>query len=96
MAISRVTLEVKRTVPDLLFDLFHTGRLAFGGHEVYLARPVLPEIVREADHIRWVFREPISVETPGPNSKLREVRQYRDRIEFQLWPWAEVTIKVVE
>lgn len=63
---------------------------------MYLDHPALPDAVREADHIRWVFREPISVETPGPNSKLREVRQYRDRIEFTVFPWADVTIKVVE
>lgn len=63
---------------------------------MYLVRPALPVPVKEVDHIRWVFQEPISVETPGPNSKLREVRQYRDRIEFTVFPWADVTIKVLE
>jgi len=52
--------------------------------------------VREADHIRWVFPEPVKISTPGPDSSLREIRQYRDRIEATIWPWMEVVIEVVE
>jgi len=96
MALVRITQEIKSSVPGLLFDLFHGGRLQIDGRTLYLDHPVLPEIVRESDHIRYVFREPISVETPGPNSKLREVRQYKDRIEFSVWPYADVILKVTQ
>jgi len=47
------------------------------------------------DHVRWVFDEPVKIETPGINSRLREVRQYRDRIEFSIGIWASVTIRFV-
>ncbi len=70
--------------------------MSIGDLELSLERPALPAPVREADHIRWVFPEPVSVETPGPNSRLREVKQFRDRIEFTVWPFADVVIKVVE
>jgi hypothetical protein len=76
--------------------LFHGGTLEVGGRTLYLARPVLPDPVRESDRIRWVFREPIGVETPGPNSKLREVLQYRDRVELTVWPWAQVVVRFEE
>jgi len=80
----------------MLFDLFHGGTLEVGGRTLFLARPVLPEPVRELDRIRWVFREPIGIETLGPNSKLREVLQYRDRVELQIWPWAQVVVRFTE
>ena len=60
---------------------------------MYLAKAAFPEPIREADRIRWVFREPIGVETPGPNSQLREVLQYRDRVELTIWPWANVVVR---
>jgi hypothetical protein len=63
---------------------------------VYLDRPALPEPVRERDHVRWVFREPVRVDTPGPDARLTEIRQYRDRIEFTIWPFMDVTIKITE
>ena len=80
----------------MLFDLFHAGRLEVSGRTLYLAKAALPEPVIESDRIRWVFREPIGVETPGPNSKLREVLQYRDRVELEIWPWASVVVRFEE
>jgi hypothetical protein len=80
----------------MLYDLFHEGTLEVGGRTLYLDRPALPVPVKESDSIRWVFKEPIGIETPGPNSKLREVRQYRDRVEFTIWPWADVTVRIEE
>ena len=66
-----------------------------GGRELRLERPVLPVPVREVDHIRWVFPEAIRVSTPGPDSRLREIKQYRDRITAELWPWTTIEIEVV-
>ena len=67
-----------------------------GGRELRLDNPVLPVAVRETDHIRWVFPTPIKVATPGPDSSVKEIKQYRDRITVEIWPWAEVVIEVVE
>jgi hypothetical protein len=43
-----------------------------------------------------VFPEPVKVSTPGPDSRLSEIRQYKDRIEFSVWPFADVTIEITE
>ena len=43
-----------------------------------------------------MFPEPVKVSTPGPDSRLSEIRQYKDRIEFDVWPWASVVIEVIE
>lgn len=97
MALLRITQEIKSPVNALLFDLFHGGRLSIGGREVYLDQPALPVPVKEVDYIRWVFQpSSISVETPGPNSKISQILQYRDKVVFEIWPWAQVTIKVIE
>ena len=64
-----------------------------GGREIRLAQPVLPVAVRESDHVRWVFRHPVKVATPGPDSSVTEIRQYRDRIEFRVGMWADVRIE---
>lgn len=66
------------------------------GRELRLERPAVPVPVVEADHIRWKFPEPVRIATPGPDSSLSEIRQYRDRIEATIWPWATVVIEVVE
>jgi len=52
--------------------------------------------VLEADHIRWVFPEPVKVSTPGPDSRVTEIKQYRDRITAEIWPWATIEIEVIE
>ncbi len=63
---------------------------------MYLANPALPEIVRSGDHVRYIFREPIKVSTPGPDSRVTEVKQFRDRLEFEVWPWASVVLRFQE
>ena len=83
-------------VNALLFDLIHGGRVSLGGREIRLVNPVLPVAVRKPDHILWTFPEPIKVSTPGPDSSLREIRQYRDKITAEIWPWATIEIEVVE
>jgi len=92
----RYRQQITSQVPGLLFDLFHGGSVTIGGRELRLERPSVPVPVREADHIRWVFLEPVKIATPGPDSSLTEIRQYRDRIELEVWPWASVVIEVVE
>ena len=92
----RYTDKVQSAVPGLLFDLFHQGRVSLGGRELRLDNPVLPVPIRESDHIRWLFPSPVKVSTPGPDSSLREIKQYRDRIEATIWPWATIEIEVVE
>ena len=67
-----------------------------GGRELYLDEVAMPVPVRESDHIRWVFPEPIKVSTPGPDSSLREIKQYRDKITATIWPWMTIEIKVIE
>jgi hypothetical protein len=63
---------------------------------VYLDRPSLPTPTRQADHVRWTFAEPLKVETPGPNSRIREVRQFRDHIELTVYPWADLYLRFEE
>ena len=92
----RYRQQIQSPVPGLLFDLFHGGSVSIGGRELRLDRPAVPVPVVESDHIRWVFPDPVKVSTPGPDSSLSEIRQYRDRIEFDVWPWASVVIEVVE
>jgi hypothetical protein len=52
--------------------------------------------VRRDDHVEWRFAEPVRVSTPGPDSSVSVVRQYRDRIEFDVWPWASVVVEFKE
>jgi hypothetical protein len=89
----RISERVQSPVNGLLFDLFHGGKVSFGGREIRLDKPVVPTAVIEGDCLVWTFPDPVKVSTPGPDSRLREVRQYRDRIEFELWPWASVRIE---
>jgi hypothetical protein len=88
----RITERVQSPVNALLFDLFHSGSVSLGGRSIRLDNPALPVAVRKDDHVLWVFPEPVKVSTPGPDARLREVRQYRDRIEFSVRPWADVRI----
>ena len=88
--------RVQSSIPGLLFDLFHGGRVSLGGRELRLENPGLPVAVRESDHIRWVFPTPVKVSTPGPDSSVREIKQYRDKIVAEVWPWATIEIEVVE
>lgn len=96
MALLRITQEVKSSVPGMLFDLFHSGKLSVGGRTLYLDQPALPVPVKKVDHIVWTFPESIKVSTPGPDSRVSMILQFRDKLIFEVWPWAQVTIKVVE
>ena len=80
----------------ILFDLFHGGEVSFSGRTIRLSNPVLPVAVRKGDRIDWTFPEPVRVSTPGPDSRISVVRQYRDRIEFDVWPWASVRVEFQE
>ncbi len=70
--------------------------MSLGGREIRLAKPVVPTAVINGDCLVWTFAEPVKVSTPGPDSRLREVRQYRDRIEFDVGMWASVRVEFVE
>lgn len=76
----------------MLFDLFHGGQVSFSGRTIRLNQPVVPTAVRRVDHVEWMFAEPVKVSTPGPDSSISVVRQYRDRIEFEVGLWASVTV----
>ena len=92
----RYRQQIQSPVPGLLFDLFHGGSVSIAGRELRLDRPAVPVPVVDGDCLRWVFPDPVKVSTPGPDSSLREIRQYRDRIEFSVPPWASVVIEVSE
>ncbi len=96
MALLQITQKVKSPVNALLFDLFHGGRLSIGGREVYLDQPALPVPVKQSDHIRWTFPESIKVSTPGPDSRISMILQYRDKLIFEVWPWAQVVVRFTE
>jgi hypothetical protein len=66
--------------------------VTIGSRELRIESLVLPVGHREDDHIRWEFPSPVRVSTPGPDSRLSEVKQYRDRITFNVVPWASVEI----
>lgn len=88
----RITERVQSPVNAVLFDLFHQGQVSLGGREIRLDRPALPIPVKRADHIEWQFAEPVRVSTPGPDSKVSIIRQYRNRIEFNVGIWASVIV----
>ena len=92
----RYKQRLKSEVPGLIYDLFHGGSVTVGGRELRLEQPAVPVPVVDGDCLRWVFPEPVRVSTPGPDSSLREIRQYRDRIEATIWPWATIEIEVIE
>ena len=88
----RITEQVQSPVNAVLFDLMHQGQVSLGGREIRLDRLALPVPVKRADHVEWRFAEPVRVSTPGPDSKVTTVRQYRDRIEFEVGIWASVVV----
>jgi len=90
-------LRINETLPyaaanEMLFDLFHGGKCSVAGREIYLENPTLPVAIKLQDCILWRFPSPVKVSTPGPDSTLSDIRQYRDRIELELWPWCSVRI----
>ena len=96
MAWIKITERVQSSVPAFLYDLLHSGVATIGGRELRIESLVLPVGVRESDHIRWEFPEAVRVQTPGPDGKLSSIKQYRDRLEFSVFPWAAVRIEFYE
>lgn len=92
----KITERVQSSIPGLLFDLLHGGRVSLGGREIRIESLVLPVARREDDYILWEFLEPVRVATPGPDSKISIIKQYRDRIEFSVFPWAFIRIEFHE
>ena len=96
MALLRIHQQIHTAANATIFDLFHVGTVTVSGVDIRLDRlSVLPVPVRKTDHISWQLQTPIRVSTPGPDSRITEIRQYRDRIEFSVWPWAEVVLEFV-
>jgi len=90
-------LKIHQTLPyasanSMLFDLFHGGECTVGGRTIYLENPTMPVATKLQDCVLWKFPSPIKVSTPGPDSKLSDIRQYRDRVEFTVWPFASIRI----
>jgi hypothetical protein len=92
----KITERVQSLVPAFLYDLLHGGVVTIGSRELRIESLVLPVGRREADHILWEFPEPVRVSTPGPDGKLSSIKQYRDRLEFSVFPWAAVRIEFYE
>lgn len=96
MAFLRIHQQIQSSANATIFDLFHAGETVLSGRKVSFDRlSVLPVPVRKPDHISWQLQQPLRVSTPGPDSRVTEIRQYRDRIEFSVWPWAEVVLEFV-
>jgi len=87
-------INERRYLPQnaMLWKLFHSGKLTIDGREVRLGSRKLPTPTVRGDAVIWTFGEPVKVDTPGPDSSVTEIRQYRDRIEITVWPWADITI----
>ena len=92
MAWITITERVQTSLPQLLFDLLFAGKLTVGGREVRIDSLVLPVVTREADHLLWSFHEPLRVSTVGPDSRINEIKQYRDKITIAIFPWCFYTV----
>ena len=93
MSFLRITERVKSSANSMLFDLFHSGRLDIGGRTIQLKQLILPVGVRDKDHIVWRFPEAVRVATTGPDAWITTVKQFRDRIEFSVRPWADIVVQ---
>lgn len=96
MSFLKVRKRINSPVNALLYDLLREKQIDIGGQVISMGSTSFPQPTANVDHILWRFPEPVRVSTPGPDSRLSEIRQYRDRIEFEVWPWASVVIEVVE
>lgn len=96
MSFLRIRKTIKTPVNNLVYDLIRGEPVDIGGQSIRLGSAKLPVPEVMVDHIRWTFPEPIRVSTPGPDSRVTEIRQYRDKIEFSVAPWVDVVIEVVE
>lgn len=93
LALLRITERHPAPANALIWELFHSGRLNIGGREIRLGVQELPVPRVQGEAVVWKFSKPVKVATPGPDANLNEISQYRDRIEFTVWPWADVVIK---
>jgi len=93
MSILQITRVVESSANATIFDLFHAGKVTVGGMAIRLGSCALPTPVVQGDYIAWVFPQAVRVSTPGPDSSVSEIRQYRDRIEFRVGLWADVRIE---
>jgi hypothetical protein len=93
MSLLKITQVVKSSANAIIFDLFHAGKVEVGGRVVRLSSCALPAPIMQGDYIVWVFPQRVKVATPGPDSSVSEIRQYRDRIEFRVGMWADVRIE---
>ncbi len=90
-------LKIHQTLPmasvnEIIFDLFHSGQCVIAGYTLYVDSCVLPVPEKFKDCVRWRFPQAVKVSTPGPDSQIGDVLQYRDRIEFNVWPWASIRL----
>jgi len=93
MALLTITDTIKTPVNEMIWQLFHDGRVVIAGREIRLGVRQLPVPSVVGDAVVWRFPQPVRVSTPGPDSSVSEIKQYRDRIEFSVWPWAEIRIE---
>ena len=93
MSLLKITQVMKSSANAMIFDLFHAGKVDVGGREIRLGSCALPAPVVQDNYIAWVFPQAVKVATPGPDSSVSEIRQYRDRIEFRVGLWADVRIE---
>lgn len=94
MSIARIESSIPgKDVANLVYGFFHEGKITIEGRTIYCSNPQLPVATKKPDHILWQFKSPMKVSTPGPDSSVGDIKQYKDRIEFEIWPWA--TVKLV-
>jgi hypothetical protein len=84
---------VQSSANALLFDLITGRAVDLGGQEVRLSPGHIPQPSVVGDCVVWTFEKPVRVSTPGPDARINEIRQYRDCVSFEVWPWADVRIE---
>ena len=92
MALLKITERHPTPANALIWELFHSGRIIVGGRELRLGSRDLPVPRVRGEAVVWRFQTSARVSTPGPDSQINEIWQYKDRLEFSVWPWASVTI----
>ena len=94
MSLLKVNLSLPYAEANaLVFDLLHRGSCTIGDRQVMMPSLHMPVPTKKSDHILWSCD--LKVSTPGPDAKLSEIRQYRDRVELDVWPWASVIVRFI-
>lgn len=93
MSLLNITIRKPNAGNAILWELFHTGKTTIDGREIRLGTRELPTPRIQGAAVVWEFDKAVKVATPGPDANLNEIRQYKDRIELSVWPWANVTIE---